>query len=122
MKNEKFIFEISVDAVPHNKQTAEEIYGKGAYEPDKFGEESHAVDIISEVFKDSFTHSSMALMEHLAKCKCNPENMSEPDRQFYNYLKKKNRVAEAVWDSLKFSRMEKKDWHFINQHTDYSYE
>ncbi len=109
LKNETFIFEISVEAVPHNKATAEEIYGKGAYESGKFGVESHASDLVSTVFQDASTHCQMNLIKHLAKCKCEPEQMSEPDRFYYNYLQRKADTAEAVWHSMKFIRVEKKD-------------
>jgi len=107
LKNETFIFEFAVEAVPHTKKTAEEIYGKGAYESGKFGIQSHASDIGYEILKDAYTHNMLAITKHLAQCKCEFDQMTPEQKRFYNYLERKAGATKLAMDTFKFSRMEK---------------
>ena len=103
MKNKRFIFEFGVDAVPHNKKTAEAIYGKNAYNSD-FGVESHASSIGFQILQDAFSHNMLSLSKHLAECKCEPENMNETQKRYYDYLERKIKATETAMESFKFAR------------------
>lgn len=104
MRNKRFIFEISVKAVPHTKETAEEIYGKGAWD-DKFPIHSHATDLVFAVFQGAYTGCLMAEMRHLGECVCEYKDMTPQQRRYHQYLMKKTRIAKQVMESMKFSKM-----------------
>jgi hypothetical protein len=104
LANKKFVFEVSVEAVPHTEETCKEIYG-GGYNPD-FPISTHAGMLIGEVLKDAVCGCIRAEMKHLSSCKCEIKDMTETQRDYHRYLKKKTAVAEYVRDSLKFARME----------------
>ena len=105
LKNKKFVFEISIDAVPHTKATAEEIYGKNAYNSD-FGVESHAIQLVDHFLRHAVAECMMAEMEHTGKCKCDPKDMSESDRGYHEFLQLRTKHAEEIAGSLKFVRVE----------------
>ena len=105
MKNEKFVYEISVDAVPHNEKTCTEIFG-GGYNPD-FPINTHASELIGTVLQDAVIACIRAETRHLAECKCEIKDMTEAQKRFHDFLCKKTSIAEAVEKSLKFVRMEK---------------
>jgi hypothetical protein len=106
LHNERFVFEISIDAVPHTKETSTEIYGENSYNPD-FGVESHAIDLVFTALNDGYCRCLRQESKHIVECKCDPEHMNEAQKQFHDYLEAKTRHAEAIRDSLKFVRMEK---------------
>jgi hypothetical protein len=104
MKNKKFTFEISINAVPYNEETCKEIYG-GGYDPDG-REYSHASDLVFTVLNDAVCERIMAELDHLAKCKCEIKDMNESQQRFHKYLEEKTRIAKAVAKSYKFVRSE----------------
>ena len=105
MKSEKFIFEISVSAIPYNRETTEEIYGKGGYNED-IGVQSHAADIVFTALNDYVGYCIHQELEHLSKCGCDSKDMDEADARYYRYLKAKTKHAEEIRDSLKYIRNE----------------
>ena len=104
LPTQKFVFEISVEAVPHTEETAKIVYG-GGYNPD-FPPETHASELVFHVLRDSVLMCLEAEMAHLIKCKCAIDQMNKEQREYHAFLEKKTRIAEAVQDSLKFSRVE----------------
>lgn len=108
LKTKKFVFEISIDAVPHTPETAKEIYGSDYFNSD-FGIQSHASELMYEVLKDALAHCMWLEIKHMVKCGCDPDEMNETDRNYHDYIQKKTRVVEEVIESYKFVRMEEKD-------------
>jgi len=102
MKNKKFTFEISINAVPYNEETCKEIYGLG-YNSD-IPEEAHARELVSTVLNDAYCERLMAETAHFVECKCDSKDMDESQLRYHQYLKQKTRVAKAVLDSCKFVR------------------
>lgn len=104
MKNKKFTFEVSINAVPYNEETCKEIYG-GGYDPDT-PECSHASALVFIVLNDSLCSCLKAEMSHIMECKCDIEYMTTKQKIYHEYLQKKTRMAQAVVDSYKFVRSE----------------
>jgi hypothetical protein len=106
MKNEKFIFEVAVEGVPHTPKTSKEIFGGDYFNPD-FGIESHASDLVGQVLTDAYIHTTQQEIKYIIKCNCEEKDMTEEQNQYLEFLRKKAKVAEYVMMSLKFSRLEK---------------
>lgn len=100
-----FVFEVSLRAVPHTPKTAKVVFGTDYFNPD-FPEHTHAVELISSMFKDAVIERIQAEIKHLGRCKREPDKMKEDDRRYYRYLQKKTRIAKEVEASLKFVRSE----------------
>jgi hypothetical protein len=107
MKTEKFVFEISIDAVPHTEATCNVVFG-GGYNSD-FPVETHAMDLIYTALKDSYCGCLMAEMKHMGKCKCEIEDMTPADKSYHKYLQKNTYHAKRIMESVKFVRVEKSD-------------
>jgi len=104
-KSQKFVFEISIDAIPHTSETVEYVFGGKFYNPD-FGIQTHASEKVFTVLNDALCGFLHAELKHLAECKCEVEDMNENQKRFYDYLHRKTKSAEVVRDSMKFVRSE----------------
>lgn len=105
MKKQKFVFEISVDAYPHNEATAKKLLG-GAYNSD-FPVQTHANESISIALREAYVACLNAEMDHLERCQCGEKDMDALDKGTRKYLKEKTADVKAIMQSLKFVRVEK---------------
>jgi hypothetical protein len=104
-KKKKFVFEISIEDIPHTAETCEWALGSKYYNPD-FGVHCHAIDSIFEVLKDAHCGAIEAKMRHLVECKCDTNGMSKKQKATMKFLKERVEIAKYVENSLKFVRME----------------
>lgn len=106
-KTEKFVFEISVDEIPHTKDTMK--YALGATKFVDYGIQVHAAEIMLGVLRSGWMFCIQQEQNHLAECKCDTKDMTPAQKRFHKYLKEQTAHAKAVWDSLEFVRMEKRN-------------
>jgi len=88
--NKKFVFEISIEAEPYNKETCD-----GYYNPD-FPEHTYASMEIGPFLQDCVVARIRDKMDALS------ENNYKERKE---YLDSKIKMAEAIRDSLKFVRV-----------------
>ena len=102
----RFVYEISIDAVLHNRETAKTIYDWDLPAGVDCTPNYHASDLIGTFLQDAYISRLLAEIDYLEKCGCSVEDMTSDQRDAYYHLKKKTKMAEAIRDSLKYIRME----------------
>lgn len=104
----RFTYQIQLDDIEYSPETVEEIYGKGSsYNPD-FREDSLALETLGSLFQDAIGHSLMMTTSFLAEEKP-PENekeWTERQRSYFQYLKRKRLLYEAIQKTLKLVKSE----------------
>lgn len=106
IKKKKFVFEISIEAFPHNKETVEAIYGENSFEEGKFNIQINAHEIIFKALNDLCCYRIRQKIKHLTKCECAVSYIIESDKRYYDYLCQLEKEAKYIVDSLTFSREE----------------
>ena len=102
-KPQRFVFEVVIDAFPHNPETVNAAFG-GGYNSD-FPVDTFAREKIDGIFRDAYAEVSLSQMAHLSK-HGDPEKMTADQRSFYDYLEEKLRHISTARDNVKFVRVE----------------
>lgn len=97
-----FSYQVDVESVPLNADTAEYYFGEGAvYNPD-FSEDSFSKDILHEMVKDAITYVLQAKMQWIARNKIEDvNNLKEEDKQYWQYLEEKEQQYRQIEKSIK---------------------
>ena len=102
MKNNRFVFEISVDGPGYNEENIEDLYGKGAgYCPD-FSEHSIAMDDVYSIFKDALLQQ----MEFKINALIKPDPNEETQKAYLEHVDASIDRCRKVQGTLKFVRKE----------------
>ena len=97
----KFTYTIEVTAPPHNKETAEQIWGEGAPCNPDFGVDCHAREILSELFKDAFIHRAQMEMKMMVSAE---KAETEDSRERYEASAKDCGIKIKVYDGIQDSQ------------------
>lgn len=66
MKTKKFIYQIEVEGIPYDEETATEIYGENSFNPD-FREDTFVSERVYELFQDALTQRLWFKMQEITK-------------------------------------------------------
>lgn len=102
-KPQRFVFEVVIDAFPHNTETVNTAFG-GGYNSD-FPVDSFAREKIDGIFQDAFAEVTLLQMKHIGK-HGDPDKMDKSARAFYDYLEEKLTHIKTARNNVKFVRIE----------------
>ena len=96
LQNKKFVFEVTVDDIPHNADTVEHAFGEGAWYNSDFPEHTHASEELHMMVQETLIY----YLDKQLKCAVKED---EAEGKFY---RKKENVARGIQASIKFVKSE----------------
>ena len=110
-KKKRFVFEVSIDEIPHNEDTVQYAYGEDASYIE-YPEQTHATEAISSLFQDLICHYLREQMSWMADESKAPETSDNGERtkascqHMIKWNKDKENLAIAVSQTIKFKKVE----------------
>ena len=98
LKSKKFVYQITIEDLPHNADTIEHAYGEGAVYSGDYPEDSHARDDVDQMFQDAIL---FCLQMQTLSCKKSEDEISaEAQKQYREWLKSKEELYRKLQKSL----------------------
>jgi hypothetical protein len=101
LKTKKFVYEIVVEGVPYNEETATAVYGANAFNSD-FSVDSFVRDHLSDIFQDALVQR----LWHQMQAETKPVGTKAHQKRYKKYLADAEKRLNEIRNTVKLVRVE----------------